>query len=46
MEESEHLGSGDTKGPFLAFSHAGTNVQAGAHIGVETPRDITITFVE
>lgn len=30
MDESEHLGSGDTKGPFLAFSHAGTNVQAGA----------------
>lgn len=30
MEESEHLGSGDTKGPFLAFSHTGTNVQAGA----------------
>lgn len=30
VEESEHLGSGDTKGPFLAFSHAGTNVQTGA----------------
>lgn len=29
-DEGEHLGSGDTKGPFLAFSHAGTNVQAGA----------------
>lgn len=44
MAKSEHLGSSDTEGPFLAFP-----TQAQMHKLVhraETPRDCTIRFVE
>lgn len=44
MDESEHLGSSDTEGPFLSFP-----TQAQMHKLVpsaETPRDCAIRFVE